>query len=239
LIHINDRREKDLHPTAMPLTASSLSPAAVAEHLVAAFRDAERRTVPFFHLLLRDCLPEPLRAAFAAFDAPLPAQDGSGRRETANAQRLFIDPALAARWPAADALRRALIEPEVVETLGTVSGARLAGTSLRIEYCQDTDGFWLEPHTDIPVKRLTFLIYLSEEGGREEWGTDLYDGAGQHAGRAPADPNRGLVFVPGADTWHGFEKRPIRGVRRSLIINYVGPEWRARHELAWPSPLLP
>jgi hypothetical protein len=38
-----------------------------------------------------------------------------------------------------------------------------------------------------------------------------------------------------ADTWHGFRPRDIRGVRRSLIVNYVVPEWRARHELAFPS----
>ena len=46
--------------------------------------------------------------------------------------------------------------------------------------------------------------------------------------------NVGFSFVPGRDTWHGFDKRPIRGVRRSVIINYVKPEWRARHELAYP-----
>ena len=32
----------------------------------------------------------------------------------------------------------------------------------------------------------------------------------------------------------GFTPRAIRGVRRSLIVNYVKPEWRARHELAFP-----
>jgi hypothetical protein len=46
--------------------------------------------------------------------------------------------------------------------------------------------------------------------------------------------NTALVFVPGADTWHGFAPRPIRGARRSLIVNYVKPEWRSRHELAYP-----
>ena len=40
--------------------------------------------------------------------------------------------------------------------------------------------------------------------------------------------------MPASDTWHGFHKRPIAGVRRSLIVNYVKPEWRSRHELAYP-----
>ena len=41
-----------------------------------------------------------------------------------------------------------------------------------------------------------------------------------------------MIFIPGADTWHGFEPRPLRALRRSLIVNYVGDEWRARDQLA-------
>jgi hypothetical protein len=43
-----------------------------------------------------------------------------------------------------------------------------------------------------------------------------------------------MVFVPGDDTFHGFEKRPFTGVRKTLILNYVTPEWRAREQLAFP-----
>jgi hypothetical protein len=43
-----------------------------------------------------------------------------------------------------------------------------------------------------------------------------------------------MVFVPSNNTYHGFEKRPIKGVRTSLIINYVTNEWRAREQLAFP-----
>ena len=41
-----------------------------------------------------------------------------------------------------------------------------------------------------------------------------------------------MIFIPGDDTWHGFIKRPIKGVRRSLIVNYVTGAWRDRYELA-------
>jgi hypothetical protein len=51
---------------------------------------------------------------------------------------------------------------------------------------------------------------------------------------APYRRNRGLIFIPAADTWHGFHRRPIDGVRRSLIVNYVRSEWRSRLELAYP-----
>ena len=43
-----------------------------------------------------------------------------------------------------------------------------------------------------------------------------------------------MVFVPSDITYHGFEPRPIEGVRNSLIINYVTNEWRAREQLAFP-----
>jgi len=78
------------------------------------------------------------------------------------------------------------------------------------------------------------LIYLSTEPGSEAWGTDLLAPDGTLVARAPATPNSGLVFVPARDTWHGFAPRPMQGVRRTLIVNYVGCEWRARNELAFP-----
>ena len=111
---------------------------------------------------------------------------------------------------------------------------RLTGASLRIEYCLDTDGFWLEPHTDIGAKLFTMLIYLSNEPGCDAWGTDLYHTAQRWVATTPYRRNCGFIFIPGPDTSHGVECWPIRGVRRSLIVNYVAPEWRSRHELAFP-----
>jgi len=43
-----------------------------------------------------------------------------------------------------------------------------------------------------------------------------------------------VIFVPGPNTWHGFERRPIEGVRRLMEINYVRPSWRDRDQLAFP-----
>jgi len=78
------------------------------------------------------------------------------------------------------------------------------------------------------------LIYLSSEPGSDAWGTDLLAPDGTLVARAPATPNSGLIFVPASDTWHGFAPRPMQGLRRTLIVNYVGSEWRARNELAFP-----
>src|SRR5439155_25833684 len=105
-------------------------------------------------------------------------------------------------------------------------------TFLRLEYAQDVDGFWLEPHTDLGVKKFTCLIYLTEN--HDDLGTDIYRAPGEHVGRSPFAPGGAMVFVPSDRTWHGFERRPIRGVRKSVILNYVTHEWRAREQLSFP-----
>jgi hypothetical protein len=40
--------------------------------------------------------------------------------------------------------------------------------------------------------------------------------------------------VPSDSTWHGFVKRPINGLRKSVILNYVTRDWRAREQLSFP-----
>ena len=83
------------------------------------------------------------------------------------------------------------------------------------------------------VKKFTMLYYLGPKG-REDWGTDVYADADTWVLRAPFTPGHALMFVPSDNTWHGFEARRLDGVRKSVIINYVTDEWRAREQLAFP-----
>jgi len=155
----------------------------------------------------------------------------SGRREYGNDSRVYFDRGNLARYPIMRSAAEALQSQAVVGTICERLSARLERTFLRIEYALDSDGFWLEPHTDIGVKKFTCFLYLDGAG---DLGTDIYADAETLSYRLPFIPNTALAFVPGGNTWHGFAPRPIRGVRRSLIINYVGEEWRARKQLAFP-----
>ncbi len=207
----------------------------VAGALVACLDRAQRGETPFRHWLMRDMLPA---ATCEAIDA-LPVRPPNigetlGKRETHNSSRLFFGVEQRACYAVCNDIAEALQCADVVRRLESLCQVRLAASSLRIEYCLDTDGFWLEPHTDIGAKLFTMLVYLSDEPGCDAWGTDLYDLDRKWAGRTPYRRNCGLIFIPGTDTWHGVERRAIRGVRRSLIVNYVKPEWRSRHELAFP-----
>jgi hypothetical protein len=201
-----------------------------------AIRTAHRDDTPYPHWLLHDVLPAELASQVIAlpFDTPL-IDDTHGKRETHNSSRIFVSEENRARYPACEALAESFQDEATIALLEDVCGHSLAGSSLRIECCLDTDGFWLEPHTDIGAKRFTMLVYLSDHPDAADWGTDIYDGDLRLASRATGAFNTGLIFLPAPDTWHGFARRPIRGVRRSLIINYVAPEWRSRHELAYPT----
>lgn len=208
---------------------------ATALFLAAAAQTAERATDPFVHWQLHDLLRAPLLTRLRALALPVPAvADTAGRRETHNATRRFLDPALQDAEPACADLAASLQSPFMIGIWQALCGVSLAGCYLRIEYCQDTGGFWLEPHTDIGAKRFTMLIYLADPPPGECWGTDLLRPDGTLAVRATGAANTAILFIPGPDTWHAFAPRPITGIRRTLIVNYVVPDWRARHELSFP-----
>ncbi len=187
---------------------------------------------PFQHWLIDSALPP---ALLTAADGLILTDEATavanGRREVINADRRFLDRQSVAEDACAAALAEAFENCQTRRRISALCGIDLSGSLLRIELAADRDGFWLEPHTDIAAKRLTLLIYLSEGPESEDWGTDLYDANREPVGRVSARRNSGLMFVPGHYTWHGFERRKITGIRRSLIVNYVDPDWRSRHEL--------
>ncbi|MBL8833466.1 MAG: 2OG-Fe(II) oxygenase [Rhodospirillales bacterium] len=193
------------------------------------------QTFPYRHWLLEDALPIPMAKGLANLPVPVAdIGDTKGRRETNNSTRVFLSPDFQAKHPVAAAFAAAFQDRANVAALAKLTGAPLAGGYLRIEYCRDTDGFWLEPHTDIGAKLYTMLFYLSDVPQAEDWGTDIYETPDRHLGAASGGFNRGLIFVPGTDTWHGFRRKKIDGVRKSIIVNYVKDEWRTRGELAFP-----
>jgi hypothetical protein len=207
----------------------------VAASLIASFDSSYFGARPYRHWLPETMLPDEACLALDALPvAPPRIDDTRGKRETHNSSRLFFGVEARQKFPVCEALASALQSNAVVARLERLCDLDLRQTHLRIEYCLDTEGFWLEPHTDIGAKLFTMLTYLSDDPGGEAWGTDILDADLNLVATTPYRRNAGLIFVPGADTWHGFHRRPIVGVRRSLIVNYVKPEWRSRHELAFP-----
>ena len=190
---------------------------------------------PYRFWLLENVLPEAIARGLSQLPFQAPDLHGlSGKRELHNDTRQYFDAANNAKFPVCSALARLFQAPETVGLFQQVTGADLAGTNVRIEYAVDSDCFWLQPHTDLGVKRITMLYYMPDGPDQEDLGTDIYRDPYTWAGRAPFKWNSALVFVPGDNTFHGFEKRDIPRVRRSVIINYVTQDWKAREQLAYP-----
>ena len=209
--------------------------AEIASHFGRALSAAQRDDVPYRHWLLSDVLPETLAAAVLMLPIVPPAiADCHGVRDIDNSKRTFFTPRLRERFPTCAVFADALQRPEIARLFAETCAIDVSGSYLRMEYIQDTDGAWLEPHHDIPEKLFSMVIYLCTGPDAKDWGTDIYDAERRWVGRSSPEFNSAVIFVPGPNTWHGFDPRPIEGVRRLLEINYVHPSWRDRNQLSFP-----
>ncbi len=209
------------------------------ERIVSAFaaslNSAARFETPYRHWYLRNVLPLDILRAAASLDFPVRDVGGhSGKREYHNNARHYFNAANIAAFPCTATVAQGFQSPATVRLIEKFFGTDIDETFLRMEYAQDTTGFWLEPHTDLGVKRLTLLLYLPNGESQEDLGTDIYNADKSWAKRTPFETNCGLAFIPGKASYHGFDKREIAGVRKSLIINYVTAEWRDRDQLCFP-----
>ena len=214
----------------------TISADAIKASMRASMAGATHSEKPYKTWLLKQVLPDD--AADVIMDLPFPAPKlagVSGKRELHNGTRKYFDAENAAEYPAIAAFNEAFTDPQMIKDIEAFFGISLKGSFLRAEYAQDTDDFWLEPHTDLGVKLFTMLLYISKDEAHRDLGTDVYDIEKKHVARSPFAFNTAFIFIPGSDTYHGFEPRRIPGVRKSVIINYVTPDWRAREQLANPN----
>lgn len=211
----------------------------VVESFTRCLKNSAHHQTPYDFWLLEDALPEGLCDVIAGlpFHAPS-AQEANfdGRRNTNDDLRVYFNPGNRTRFPAVEQIAAGLDHPTARKCIEDITGTDLTGTSLRIEFCQDTPGFWLEPHTDISVKKLSMLIYLLDDPALAGCGTDILAATPDHAHvtSAPYGRNKGVMFVPADNTWHGAGHTPIPEgkVRKSLMINFVSSDWREKWELA-------
>ena len=210
------------------------TPAEIAATFCRSLAAATRYDAPFPHFYADRLFPEPVVSALA--DLPFAAPAGkaqSGQREDLSG-RVFFGGREMAQFPVMRNLAQALQTPDATHAIGAFCAAPLRGCHLRLEYAIDQEGFWLAPHTDLGVKKFTCLISLADYNVQADFGTDIYKRDNRLYKRAPFRRNAALMFVPSAESWHGFARRPIPGQRKSIILNYVGPDWRARDQLAFP-----
>ena len=224
-----------MDPSLETNTVEQTSSDPVATSFLACLKGARHETWPFDYWLLDNPLPDGHCDDIA--NLPFPPPEGAvfdGKRATNNALRVYFTPENQAKFQVCRRVVEGFQDPSVKQAIETSTGTDLSDGHLRIEYCQDPEGFWLEPHTDIFVKKFTMLVYLSDDPNLADAGTNILEGPPDHkyVGSAPYGKNKGVIFIPGENTWHGFGHHPVKGIRKSIIINYVTSDWRDRWELA-------
>lgn len=206
---------------------------------------------------------EPILASLREELRALPAASRAmtGARADGNASRFYFNPSVRAAHPAADRLARLFQDRDVVAALAVASGAIIKSAYLLLELACDCGVSELNPHRDLGVKRFTGLFYLSDDPSLAHAGTDLYTPKPGHAAQISAalaagrDPDRGdfeaatarpphgaqfgYFFAPSDVSWHGFDRRELKGLRQTIIVNYLGPTasgetYRNVQNLAFP-----
>lgn len=206
------------------------------QKLVNSLDHATLKDVPYDHYLLSDlCSPQLVDDLIKIPFDPIDLQYTCGSREEFNPVRRYLDPEIIGSYPAAKEFSSLFLSPEVISAIERIGNVCLKGSLLRIEYAIDTNQFWLKPHSDLGVKLVTILMYLSKDADAQGWGTDVFYDEEKYHSTVPYKTNTALMFYPSDKTWHGFNRRNISGIRKTLIINYVTPEWRNRQELVHPT----
>ena len=211
----------------------------VAQTILSSLDLSDKPTDPYPHFLMKDVLPAGYCDAITALPFHTPTADEAnfdGRRNTNNNLRTYFNAEKQAEYEVINEVVEGFEHPLVRKAIETITGADLSDGQLRIEYCQDAPGFWLEPHTDISVKKMSMVVSLLDDPELARNGTDIHRGPPDHeyVGSAPYGLNNGMIFVPSDNTWHGVGHHPVPEgkVRKSLIVNYVTSDWLEKWELA-------
>lgn len=207
-----------------------------AIHLCQSLDKAQKNEDPYRHYLLSSLFdPALIDDVLSIPFEPIELSYEAGTREEFNAVRRYFTPDVIEEYECARRVADAFLDPEVIRKIESMEGVCLKDSLLRIEYAIDADKFWLKPHTDLGVKLVTMLIYLSKDEDAENWGTDIYVDEDTFHSTVPYKTNNALLFFATDKTWHGFEPRTIKGIRKTLIVNFVTQEWRNRQELVHPT----
>ena len=134
----------------------------IVRNFINSIDNAKRADQPYRNWALTACLPADTLDDVLALPFEAPGLDGvSGKRELHNNTRKYFDVDNRKRFPVCEAVAQAFQDQRVTSHIEQVFDTDLAGTYLRMEFAQDIDGFWLEPHSDLGVKVFTCLLYTS------------------------------------------------------------------------------
>ncbi|MCH9644339.1 MAG: hypothetical protein K0U23_05755 [Gammaproteobacteria bacterium] len=212
----------------MTVASETISDVSISRSVVNAFAKAVKSDQPFPHWDVENVLPSSLidKILSIRFERPdgftydgTRASDSKARTGGTPVKRMFINKDTKSQYPFFQDLVDSFLSKETLQAVQQNFGVDASNLFLRVEYINDFDGFFLDPHMDIVEKKFTLFLYLND--GPDNLGTDFYDANKKLAKTSVFAPNRGYIFLPGENTWHGLERKTIPDRRCSLLINYV------------------
>ncbi len=176
---------------------------------------AKKQDMPWeyftFGQSLTDLQVAEIRSAKVERDGVLHDGTRSGYKEGIEKQnhklREYITAENYKNYPELTKLINELRSKPIRELIANMVGNKnnFAGSFVRLEVLNDTKGFWLKPHCDIPEKLISSLIYVNQTGENVNLGTDLYDENLELKHTVPFWHNYGYIFH-GPNKWHGMNE---------------------------------
>jgi membrane-anchored protein YejM (alkaline phosphatase superfamily) len=148
-------------------------------------------------------------------------KDGAGKQN--HQLREYITKENCHKYPELTKIIKELKDPEIRKIIADMVGNKnnFEDAYIRLEILNDTEGFYLKPHCDIPEKLISSLVYVNQTAENLSLGTDLYNEDLKVVKTVPFYHNYGYIFH-GPNKWHGMsEGKEIQVERRGIQLNYV------------------
>lgn len=139
---------------------------------------------------------------------------------TTNSNRFFVDKENMWSNSTLKKIVDFFLRDDIILMFEQESGKTIRGNYLRVEFIEDREKSWLEPHVDIDEKIMSFLLYLNNTNESLNIGTSLYNNKKELVTTIPYINNTGFYFYPSSNTWHGLESVSIKQRRRAVMVNY-------------------
>ena len=174
---------------------------------------------PFTHYAVKDIFCEKELNEIRKIDLELHSGKLDGERAS-NQNRFFITKSNIKNNFIFERIIDYFSRSGVIEMFEKESKNIIKGNYLRVEFLEDKESSWLEPHCDIEEKLLSLIIYLNDTDEDEKNGTVLYDEDMKKVKTVPFIDNSGFYFFAGKNTWHGLEPIKIKESRKAIMVNY-------------------
>ena len=174
---------------------------------------------PFTHYIVKDVFCEKELSEIRKLNLELHSEKLNGERAS-NQNRFFITQSNINDNFIFERIVNYFSRDSVIDMFEKESECTIKGNYLRVEFLEDKQSSWLEPHCDIEEKLLSLIIYLNDTNETEDNGTSLYDKNLKKVSTVPFIDNSGFYFFAGKNTWHGLDPVKIKKSRKAVMVNY-------------------